>query len=91
MPFSAWRTDTEDFWLPSSIGEVWAVFGEGGGSGNTFPDWIVVDAHSVELVAERMGTGNGRTYTITITSTDKAGISTTATLTVIVPLSLGQN
>jgi hypothetical protein len=64
---------------------------EGGGSGNTFPDWIVVDAHSVELVAERMGTGNGRTYTITITSTDKAGLSATATVTVAVPLNQGTN
>ena len=36
----------------------------GHGSGNTSPDWIVVDDHHVLLRAEREGGGNGRIYTL---------------------------
>jgi probable HAF family extracellular repeat protein len=45
---------------------------------------IVVDAHHVQLLAERDGGGNGRVYTITITCSDSAGSATTAA-TVLVP------
>jgi uncharacterized repeat protein (TIGR01451 family) len=47
----------------------------GHGSGNTSPDWIVVDDHHVQLRAEREGGGSGRIYTITITCTDSGGNS----------------
>lgn len=47
-------------------------------------DWSVVDAHHVQLRAERAGNGNGRTYTITITCTDTAGSSSDAAVTVTV-------
>jgi uncharacterized repeat protein (TIGR01451 family) len=47
----------------------------GRGSGNTSPDWIVVDDHHVQLRAEREGGGSGRIYTITITCTDSGGNS----------------
>jgi hypothetical protein len=57
----------------------------GGGSGNTSPDWQVVDAHHVNLLAERDGSGTGRIYTITVTSTDSLGVTSTATTTVTVP------
>jgi len=59
--------------------------GEGGGSGNTSPDWQVIDAHDVNLRAERAGAGDGRIYTITVTCTDKLGLSSSATTTVTVP------
>jgi hypothetical protein len=52
------------------------------------PEWIVVDAHHVELRAERLGDGNGRIYTITITITctnDTNKKSSTQTVTVLVP------
>ena len=49
----------------------------GHGSGNTSPDWIVLDDHHVLLRAEREGGGNGRIYTITITCTDSGGNSST--------------
>lgn len=52
------------------------------GSGNTSPDWVVVDDHHVKLRAERSGKGNGRTYTIILTSTDQYGNSSTNTTTV---------
>lgn len=68
--------------------------GEGGGSGNTFPDWMVLDAHNVNLLAERMGTGNGRVYTITVDCTDKAGkagLSSSATVAVTVPHDQGSD
>jgi probable HAF family extracellular repeat protein len=45
---------------------------------------IVVDAHHVQLLAERNGGGSGRVYTITITCSDLAG-SATAAATVLVP------
>ena len=54
------------------------------GSGNTAPDWIVVDATHVLLRAERAGPGDGRVYTITITCTNAAG-TTTKSVEVTVP------
>jgi hypothetical protein len=48
------------------------------------PEWNVQDAHQVELRADRLGTGTGRTYTIKITSSNAAG-AVTQTTTVFVP------
>ncbi|MCC6389081.1 MAG: TIGR03118 family protein [Bryobacterales bacterium] len=59
--------------------------GDGGGSGNSSPDWQVIDAHHVELRAERAGTGEGRVYTITASCSDKVGFSKDAAFTVTVP------
>ncbi|HYY59379.1 MAG TPA: lamin tail domain-containing protein [Pyrinomonadaceae bacterium] len=55
------------------------------GDGDAAPDWQLVDAHHVQLRAERSGQGNGRIYTITITATDGAGNTSTETVTVTVP------
>jgi hypothetical protein len=60
------------------------------GDGDTAPDWIVMDAHHVQLRAERSGTGKGRVYTITITATDSRGNTATGTLSVTVPKSQGK-
>ena len=57
----------------------------GTGDGNTAVDWVVVDAHHVQLRAERDGDGTGRIYTITITATDSAGNTSAQTVTVSVP------
>lgn len=57
----------------------------GTGSGDTAPDWEIIDAHRVRLRAERSGNGTGRIYTITITATDSSGNTATATTTVRVP------
>ncbi|HET7695424.1 MAG TPA: DNA/RNA non-specific endonuclease [Vicinamibacterales bacterium] len=54
------------------------------GDGNTSVDWLVLDAHRVQLRAERSGTGTGRVYTITITCTDGAGNTSTAAGTAVV-------
>jgi hypothetical protein len=56
----------------------------GNGDGNTSPDWVVVDAHHVQLRAERAGGGSGRIYTITIAATDSAGNTSTQKVTVTV-------
>jgi hypothetical protein len=56
----------------------------GTGDGDTAPDWQIVDAHHVNLRAERSGNGNGRVYTITITCTDGGGHTTTKTVPVTV-------
>lgn len=45
---------------------------------------------SLDLRAERSGTGTGRVYTITYTATDKAGNSTTQIATVTVPHDSGE-
>jgi len=55
------------------------------GDGNTSADWTVVDAHHVQLRAERSGGGDGRVYSITITATDSAGSSSATTVMVTVP------
>jgi hypothetical protein len=55
------------------------------GDGDAAPDWIINDAHHVQLRAERAGTGEGRIYTITITSTDSAGNSSSQTTQVVIP------
>jgi hypothetical protein len=47
-------------------------------------EWIIVDAHHVQLRAERNGNGSGRVYIITITSTNEGG-TTTQAVTVLVP------
>jgi hypothetical protein len=63
----------------------------GSGSGNTSPDWEVVNANLLRLRAERSGQGNGRVYTITVTATDDAGNHTSANTTVSVPKGNGHN
>ena len=55
------------------------------GSGNTAPDWQIIDAHHVLLRAERSGNGSGRIYTISITCVDGAGNTTVKTTKVRVP------
>jgi hypothetical protein len=55
------------------------------GDGDASPDWIIVDAHHVQLRSERGGLGNGRIYTITVTCSDPAGNTVVRTVTVRVP------
>jgi hypothetical protein len=57
----------------------------GQGDGDTAPDWAVIDAHHVQLRAERSGKGSGRIYTLRLTCTDAAGNITVKTATVAVP------
>ena len=52
---------------------------------NAPPDWVVVDAHHVQLRAVGNGPGQGRVYTIGIACTDNAGHVGTASATVGVP------
>ena len=48
-------------------------------------DYVIVDTHHVKLRADRLGSGNGRTYTVTITCTDASGNSSNQAVTVTVP------
>jgi hypothetical protein len=57
---------------------------DGLGDGDSAPD-IVFNGDSVQLRAERSGTGNGRVYTIMASATDQAGNSAMTTVTCTVP------
>jgi len=60
----------------------------GSGDGNTSNDIVIAgDCKSVQLRAERAGSGDGRVYTITFSVTDASGNVATATATVFVPQS----
>lgn len=58
---------------------------DGDGDGATTPDWIVIDANTVELRAERAGSGDGRVYTISVSASDSGGGATVETIQVTVP------
>jgi len=64
---------------------------EGLGDGDMAPDWTepVIEQDTgiitLQLRAERSGSGDGRTYTIAITATDPSYNSSTANLNIIVP------
>lgn len=57
--------------------------------GNTVNDIVIVDDFHFKLRAERSGIGTGRIYTITYIVTDACRNSTTQSVTVTVPLSMG--
>ena len=56
----------------------------GTGDGDTDPDWIVIDAHHIQLRAERSALGNGRIYTITVTADDGCNPPVSVTRQVVV-------
>lgn len=56
----------------------------GSGDGNTSPDWQIVDAHHVNLRAERSGGGTGRVYTITVSCSDSGGHTASSNVLVTV-------
>ncbi|UCH97900.1 MAG: hypothetical protein JSV88_13885 [Candidatus Aminicenantes bacterium] len=54
------------------------------GDGDTDPDWEITGDLTVNLRAERSGTGSGRIYTITVMCTDISGNNSTETVNVTV-------
>jgi hypothetical protein len=64
------------------------------GDGNTSSDWtepvILNGIITLQLRAERSGKGDGRIYTITIVATDKAGLTSTAEVNILVPHDQGK-
>jgi hypothetical protein len=53
--------------------------------GDMAPDWQITGNLTVNLRAERAGSGNGRVYTITVQCQDMAGNRSTKSVTVTVP------
>jgi hypothetical protein len=60
------------------------------GDGDTTPDWRITGDHTVNLRAERSGTGAGRVYTVTGECKDTAGNSAPWSTTVTVPHNRGK-
>jgi hypothetical protein len=58
---------------------------DGLGDGDTAPDWEITGVLSVNLRAERSGTGKGRIYTLTVKCTDASGNITETNTKVTVP------
>ena len=69
---------------------------DGLGDGDMSPDWSVpvIDQEngtiSLQLLSERLGSGDGRVYTITITATDDSNNSSQASVEIIVPHDKGK-
>ena len=59
---------------------------DGADDGNTTPDWEITGPLTVNLRAERSGTGTGRIYTIRVEGRDAAGNTTVQTVSVSVPV-----
>jgi hypothetical protein len=62
----------------------------GHGDGNTTDDIVINEDGTIDLRAERSGTGDGRIYTITYRATDACGNSTEVSVTVTVPHNQGK-
>ncbi len=58
---------------------------DGTGDGSTSPDWEITGDLTLNLRAERSGSGTGRIYTITVQCGDASGNVTTGIVTVLVP------
>ena len=59
---------------------------DGQDDGNTSPDWEITGPLSVNLRAERSGSGSGRIYTIHVEARDAAGNTTQQAVTASVPV-----
>ena len=71
-------------WKITSVGSNEPVNGRG--DGNTAPDWVITGDHTVNLRAERAGSGHGRAYWISIQATDTSGnVSPPTIIPVTVP------
>lgn len=62
---------------------------DGLGDGDTSNDIVIQDDFNFKLRAERSGTGSGRIYTLTYLVTNTCGASTTVTVNISVPFSMG--
>lgn len=60
---------------------------DGVDDGNTAPDWEITGPLTLNVRAERSGSGSGRIYTITVEGRDASGNTTVRTVEVKVPLS----
>lgn len=60
------------------------------GDGDMAPDWGITGDFTLNLRAERSGTGKGRIYTISVTCTDDSGNGSVATTNVRVPFAKGK-
>jgi len=62
----------------------------GTGDGDQEPDWEITGPLTVNLRAERAGTGSGRVYTLTVQCSDDSGNSSTGSVAVTVPHDQGK-
>jgi len=59
--------------------------GNGRGDGNTAADWQITGKLTLNLRAERSGTGSGRVYTVGVACSDASGNAATRSVAVTVP------
>ncbi len=64
---------------------------KGGGDGNTKSDIVITSCNTVDLRAERQGSGNGRVYTINLEVDDGNGNTGTTNLQIHIPKSQNGN
>lgn len=62
----------------------------GGGINDIADSSIVVDAHTVELLASRNGGADDRVYTVEVACKDKLPLSSSAKVTITLPLDQAQ-
>jgi len=88
MPVSI-EADVSDDLDPSPVCRIASVAGSepenAPGDGNAGSDWNITGPLTLELRAERSGSGVGRTYTIAVECADASGNSSQAPVTVRVP------
>ena len=85
VPISVAVTAT-DLVTVSPACQITSVASNESGSG----EWLITGALTLQLQADRLGTGNGRIYTISVTCTDAAGNASGRSTTVIVPHDQGK-
>jgi hypothetical protein len=72
------------------LGTTTVTFTAKDGAPTTDFDWHITGPLTVDLRAERSGTGSGRVYTITVQCTDKNGNFARSAVKVTVPKSQGE-
>jgi hypothetical protein len=84
-PNKAMTTVTVGYSVTDNCDGTICTLGVTSNEGSAGSDWVIVDAHTVQLRAARNGKGPGRTYSMPITCRDSGGAVTVGMTSVVVP------